>query len=139
MPRVGRRSRLVGVRWRGTGRVAYRGSLQRAVALPRDLAQGTPEPGALALDGDQLPLGVRELLLEAPAVVAGDAELVVAVPAVEPFPTEAERGADVQFGDAEADGERQQEHHGGEDADDGRVLDEDGPAFENGGAGGLVE
>ena len=143
MPRFGLRSRLVGVGRRGTGRLACRGSLHsglpRAVALPRDLAQGTPELGALALDGDQLPLGVCELLLEAPAVVAGDAELVVAVPAVEPFPTEAERGADVQFGGGEADGERQQEHHGGEDADDDRVLGEDGPAFENGGAGGLVE
>ena len=50
-----------------------------------------------------------------------------------------ERKADVHVRHAEADGERQQEHHGGEGAGDDRVLDEDRPAFEDGGTGGRVD
>ena len=83
---------------------------QRAVALPRDTAQGTLELG--------------ELPFEAPAVVAGDTELVVAVIAIEPLAVVAESDADMQFGGGEADGERDQEHHGGEDADDDREFGE---------------
>ena len=137
-------SRLVAVGRRGSGHIARRHSLcggpERAVAHPGGAAQRTPELGALALDGHQLPLCVGELLLEAQAVVAGDAGLAVAVRPVDPLAAAVERdAADVQLGGGEAHGEREQEKRGGEDAGDGRLLGEDRPAFEDDGAGGVVD
>ena len=112
---------------------------KRSVAFPLGDAQGTPVFRALALHGLQTLLRGRELLFEMLAGAAGMLEFDVPVCPVESFPLTAEHEADVEVRHAEADGDRQEEHGGGEDAGDGREFDEDRPAAEEDGAGADVD